>query len=488
MEVVLEPCFKETDNLVVCFLSAETLKDTSVLKIPEWIVNNLGEEAVKEELEDGKGSVKLYNQGKKAVVSGLGPREKVTFEAIRLAANSCAKQIQKMKKDTAVIFIDPLLVLDTQEVVSEFAMYFELGQDSFDFHLTEKAFGSKTITIITDVPTTAIERKRAVVAGLKKARFLGNQRASYVDPAYIEAEARALAESTENVSVTVLDSAKLKELGMNLLNAVGQAATVHPRLIILEYNGNKDSKKKVALVGKGITFDTGGLFLKPRGASHASMHMDMSGSANVFGSFLSLAEGKQKVNVIAALAMAENSIDSTSMHPGDIFKSYRGHTVEILNTDAEGRLVLADALSYIEDTYTPDLMVNIATLTGSAVGALGSYAAALFTHHDDLADIITDIGKANGDRCWRLPLFEEFVKEVKKASCHADMGNMGSHGGEGGCCNAAAFLSCFVKPETRWAHLDLAPEAVGRDIGYRPKGSNGYGLRLLHDLTIKEFM
>ena len=258
---------------------------------------------------------------------------------------------------------------------------------------------------------------------------------------------------------------------MNTILAVGKGSTQPPRLIVMEYRGGKAKDKPHVLVGKGITFDTGGISLKP-GEAMDEMKYDMGGSASVFGAMQVLAETQPKINVVAVIAAAENMPDGGASRPGDIVTTLSGMTVEILNTDAEGRLVLCDALTYVKK-FDPAAVIDLATLTGACIIALGNHATGLLANNDELANELLAAGERAGDRAWRLPLWDEYQSQLD--SNFADMANIG--GRPAGTITAACFLSRFAK-DYRWAHLDIAGTAWHSG---KAKGSSGRPVPLLVD-------
>lgn len=264
---------------------------------------------------------------------------------------------------------------------------------------------------------------------------------------------------------------------------MGQGAKYEPRLVIMEYRGNTAEPEKfdVALIGKGITFDTGGLNLKPTGFIE-DMHLDKGGAVGVIGAMKAIGEiAPRGVNIVACCALAENAISRDAFKPHAILRSRSGKTVEVGNTDAEGRLVLADALSYVQDTYDPCTMVDMATLTGACVVALGEYTAGLFSNDKNLSSELVSLGDESFERCWPLPLLQEYTDEIKSGSEFADLRSIGS-GREAGACTAAAFLKEFVstKSNVSWAHVDIAGSAMySKSREFMSKGATGFGASLL---------
>jgi len=271
-------------------------------------------------------------------------------------------------------------------------------------------------------------------------------------PTYLASEAKRLARGQAALSVKVLEEKQMKELGMGSLLSVSAGSDQPAKLIVMEYAGGGKKDAPIALVGKGITFDTGGISLKP-GAGMDEMKFDMCGAASVLGTMQTLLELKLPINVVGIIAASENMPNGRATKPGDIVTSMSGQTIEILNTDAEGRLVLCDALTYTE-RFAPKAVIDIATLTGACVIALGSHASGLYSNRDDLAQALLKAGEEANDRAWHMPLWDDYQKQLD--SNFADMANIG--GREGGSITAACFLSRFAK-NFPWAHLDIAGTA-----------------------------
>ena len=293
----------------------------------------------------------------------------------------------------------------------------------------------------------------AIAEGVRFARELANLPPNICNPSYIAAQARAFADGSEGVSCRVLDHEEMERQGFGSLLAVGRGSTNKPRLIALEYKGGNAGDKPYAFVGKGITFDSGGLSLKP-GAGMEEMKYDMGGAAGVLGAFIAAVKMGLKLNLVCVVPAAENMPDGDSYRPSDVLTSLSGLTIEVLNTDAEGRLILCDALTWTAQTYQPQVIVDAATLTGACVIALGKHATGLMSKHDDLAAELLNAGEATLDRAWRLPLWDDY--QVQLESGFADVANIG--GKSAGAITAACFLSRFTEGQ-RWAHLDIAGTA-----------------------------
>lgn len=311
-------------------------------------------------------------------------------------------------------------------------------------------------------------------------RNLVSEPSNIIYPESYAAEIRKLTKS--GLKVEVLGEAAMKKLGMGALLGVGQGSERESQLVIMSWNGGKKGDKPLAFIGKGVTFDTGGISIKPANGME-EMKFDMAGSAAVVGLMKLLAERKAKVNVVGVVGLVENMPSGNAQRPGDVVKSMSGQTIEVLNTDAEGRLVLADALWYTQNRFKPKFMINLATLTGAILVALGSSKAGLFSNNDQLAERLFKCGEDTGEEMWRLPLGEVYDKQIN--SDIADMQNIGADR-EAGSITAAAFLQRFVN-NVPWAHLDIAGTAwtkKGNDI--TPKGATGYGVMLL-DRLISEY-
>ncbi|MDO1528176.1 leucyl aminopeptidase [Fulvimonas sp. R45] len=298
-----------------------------------------------------------------------------------------------------------------------------------------------------------LDQAIAIAEGVRFARELANLPPNICTPAYIAAQAQAFAEAHDKVACRVLDHEEMEQLGFGSLLAVGRGSANKPKLVALEYRGGADDAKPYAFVGKGITFDTGGISLKP-GPGMEEMKFDMGGAAGVLGAFVAAVKMGLPLNLACVVPAAENMPDGDSYRPGDVLTSLSGQTIEVLNTDAEGRLILCDALTWTARTFQPQAMVDAATLTGACVTALGKHASGLMSKHDDLAAELLAAGEATLDRAWRLPLWDDY--QVQLDSAFADVANIG--GKSAGAITAGCFLSRFTDGQ-RWAHLDIAGTA-----------------------------
>jgi len=326
----------------------------------------------------------------------------------------------------------------------------------------------------------AWSQQAAIADGVVLARDLVNEPANVLYPAEFARRVSGL--SKLGVGVEVLDVAAMRKLGMGALLGVGQGSAHDSKLVVMRWNGGKRDGDPVAFIGKGVCFDSGGISIKPA-ANMEDMKGDMAGAACVVGLMSALAARKAKVNAVGAIGLVENMPDGKAQRPGDIVKTMSGQTIEIINTDAEGRLVLADVLHYVNKRFKPKFMINLATLTGAIIVALGQEYAGMFCNDDKLAERLTEAGEATGERVWRMPLGPEYDKMID--SKFADMKNTG--GRWGGAITAAQLLQRFVN-KTPWAHLDIAGTAMGSPQSDINKSwASGWGVRLLERLVEEHY-
>jgi leucyl aminopeptidase len=368
--------------------------------------------------------------------------------------------------------------------VAELALGIRLRAYAFDRYKTkrkddEEAAKEVKVTVAVANPAgveKAFAPRAAIANGVVLARDLVNEPANVLYPEELARRAGSLKKL--GVAVEVLDVAAMKKLGMNALLGVGQGSEHESRLVIMRWNGGKKGGDPVAFIGKGVCFDTGGISIKPASGME-DMKGDMAGAACVVGLLQALAERKARVNAVGAIGVVENMPDGKAQRPGDIVTTMSGQTIEIINTDAEGRLVLADVLHYVNTRFKPKFMVDLATLTGAIIVALGHEHAGLFANDDKLAERLLKAGAATGERLWRMPLGSEYDKKID--SKFADMKNTG--GRDGGSITAAQLLQRFVD-KTPWAHLDIAGTGMGSpQTDINKSWASGFGVRLLDRLV-----
>ncbi|TDK37096.1 leucyl aminopeptidase [Rhizobium deserti] len=417
------------------------------------------------------------------VVLGLGKAEAITaYDWIR-AGGAAAATVKAMNRVT--IFVDaPGLHVGSREA-ADFALGMLLRAYSFDTYKTKKADDEDKVskkvqvTIVTAdaaAAEIAFSNSEAVAGGVNLARDLVNLPPNVLGPVEFADKAKELEKL--GVDVEILTEKDMKKLGMGALLGVAQGSVRPPRLAVMQWKGAKGKEAPIAFVGKGVVFDSGGISIKP-GAGMEDMKGDMGGAAAVTGLMHVLAARKAKVNVVGIIGLVENMPDGNAQRPGDIVTSMSGQTIEIINTDAEGRLVLGDALWYCNDRFKPKFMVNLATLTGAIMVALGNVHAGLFSNDDVLAGHLSAAGQATGEKLWRMPLGKEYDKMID--SKFADMKNTG--GRHGGSITAAQFLKRFVG-DTPWAHLDIAATALNSPANeINQSWGSGFGVRLLDELV-----
>ena len=350
----------------------------------------------------------------------------------------------------------------------------------FKVYITNKNLKSYFINIDGGLDLNFFDKNnkfKSIIEGLNLTRNLVSEPGNILNPDEYVGRIKKL--SSLGLKVTIFNKKKLKLLGMNALLGVGQGSSKGSYLAIIEWKGLNKKQKPLAFVGKGVCFDTGGISLKPAKFME-DMTYDMAGSAVVVGLMKTLALRKAKVNAVGVVGLVENMPDGNAQRPGDIVKSYSGKTIEILNTDAEGRLVLADALTYTEKKYKPKFIIDLATLTGAIIVSLGSEYAGLFSNNEKLSEQLIKSGEKVDEKVWRMPLNDNYDKLIN--SKKADMQNINYVGGAGST-TAAQFLQRFILNKTPWAHLDIAGMAFSKYGGaLNPGGATGYGVRLLNQL------
>ncbi len=422
---------------------------------------------------------------KRLLLAGLGEKGKLDAKAWNKALAAAAKRSERSAAEHVVgmLGLETVPGLDETRKARNFAEQWHYA--SYRYTATRKAAKDArpknrrlTIAVGGDDSVAAAElglkQGQAIGRARNFARELGNLPANVCTPAHLAAQARKLARRSSRVTAKILLEKEMKELGMNSLLSVCEGSQLKPRLIVLRYKGAPPKTPPVALVGKGVTFDTGGISLKP-GSAMDEMKFDMSGAGSVLGVMQAVIELELPINLVVLAAAVENMPGGRATKPGDIVKAMSGETIEILNTDAEGRLILADALYYAL-RFKPSRIVDAATLTGACLMALGRHYSGLFSKSDELAEELRQAGEDSGDPVWRLPLSPEYMPELK--SNFADMANIGSR--YAGATTAACFLSRFVK-DANWAHLDIAGTAWNTGSS---KGSTGRPVPLLTEFLL----
>jgi len=427
------------------------------------------------------------------VLFGAGEPDKLNSSELELIGGKIAGLLQSLKINAASIYSD---IVGTDKIaggisVGQVAAFIGSGARLrvYDFaqYKTKKKTPAKeklaSVTVLTSAATTARKAYaglEAIAVGVHLARDLVNEPSNILTPPEFAARAKAL--SALGLKVQILSEKQMEKLGMGSLLSVGEGSKYPSHLAIMRWDGGPKSQKPVAFVGKGVTFDTGGISLKP-GNGMWDMKGDMGGAACVTGLMAAIAGRKAKANVVGVIGLVENMPDANATRPGDVVTSMSGQTIAVLNTDAEGRLVLADALWYTQKKFKPQFMVDLATLTGAILVALGSHHAGLFSNNDELSERLHALGQKTGEKVWRLPLAKDYDKLID--SDIADMKNIG--GRNAGSITAAQFLQRFVN-DTPWAHLDIAGTAMDSPkTAINQSWASGWGVRLLDRLVAEHY-
>ncbi len=467
--------FSTVKNSVAVLVLTEEQVKKSTLKPVKFAKENL-------EFSGKDNQAQLVsNNDKLVVVVGAGAEKKLNELSLQKIGSRIAALLNSAKiKNGSVFFESKNAAKDLAAIAFgatlqsyRFNLYFEKKKK-------DKELKVESITLMaTDVTKAQKEfsELKILADNIFFVRDLVSEPSNILNPESYAAICKTL--KKEGLEVEVLGEAAMTKLGMGSLLCVGQGSARESQLVVLKWNGGAAKEQPLAFVGKGVTFDTGGISIKPA-TNMEDMKTDMAGSAVVVGLLRNLAQRKAKVNAVGVIGLVENMPSGTAVKPGDVVRSMSGQTIEVINTDAEGRLVLADALHYTNTKFKPKIMVNLATLTGAIIVALADVYAGLFSNDDDLANKIQSCGSTTGERTWRLPLGEEYDEMIN--SDIADMKNVGSGRGAGST-TAAQFLKRFVG-ETKWAHLDIAGVAWrGKGDAMAVKGASGYGLRLLDSLV-----
>lgn len=459
-------------SVLIVFVSIEKLESISVYPTKDFDFK-----AKKKEILE----IKNFNNHKRVVIVGLGEEGKITEKTFMEVAGFASTVVSKEEK----IEIEVVSNFNASLAIENIVLGIKLKSFSFDKYISseddKKTYKIKEITFISDAKID-LTKTDAIASGVNLARELINEPANVLYPkSYVERieELKKL-----GLEVEILDKKELEKIGMGALLSVSWGSDKEPYVAIIKHNGNPSQEKPLAFVGKGVTFDTGGYSLKPAGGM-MDMKKDMTGSAVVVGLMKTLALRKAKVNAVGVVGLVENSVNGSAIKPGDIVKSLSSKTIEVLNTDAEGRMVLADILWYTQDKYKPEFMINLATLTGAIIISLGGERAGLFANNQNLADKIKNAGDETGELVWQMPLGEEYGRYLK--SPIADYQNISTAMKGAGGIFAGMFLKEFVN-DCNWAHLDIA--GVSSNVAETEidrKGTVAFGIRLLDKMIADNY-
>ncbi len=449
--------------------------------------------AVNQSLKDiegkaGKLSI-IPSTGKKQfqriLIAGIGRKEDITKDTFRQISGRIAQKARELKLKEFSIIVPPTFVMDQISSSAQIVEGAKMALYKFEKFKAEKEENSPDLTIIVSKSNNvlqSIKTAEVVADGAIFTKSIANLPPNECTPSALADFAKTI--SKNKMKCKIISKPELKKKGFGGITAVGQGSKNEPKLIILEHNKGSKNEKPIVLVGKAVTFDTGGISLKP-GANMDEMKFDKCGGCTVLGIMKAVSELKLPINVIGIVPSVENMPGGESYRPGDIIKLYSGKTAEILNTDAEGRLILADALTYGEKHYSPKAIIDFATLTGACIIALGTNVAGMVSNDEKLSKKIFEASKNTTEQIWELPLNQEFMDMIK--SDVADMKNMGI-GRAAGTITAAAFLRNAIE-NTPWTHLDIAGVAwtqiATKEKSYNPKGATGFGVRLILDYLQK---
>ena len=475
-------------NNIAVFLKSET-KSNDLFKIfgkDKHIVTSIEKLKKKENFTKKKVITSIDIGIEKKIIVIWVDNKISSNQVVELGAKFFDFLKNNMIKD--VILHGPSLINGSKKFnIEEFVHGAQLKSYKFDIYKTSNNKNKKDKEFILNVFQNKIEKNlqinlNALLEGINFSRDLVSEPGNILTPdEYVK---RLLKLKKHGLKITVYDEKKLKKLGMNALLGVGQGSVCGSYLVAIEWNGLKNNSKPLAFVGKGVCFDTGGISLKPARFME-EMTYDMAGSAVVAGLMKNFALRKAKINAVGVVGLVENMPGGNAQRPGDIVKSYSGKTIEILNTDAEGRLVLADALTFTEKKFKPNFIVDLATLTGAIIVCLGEEYAGLFSNNDNLSKKIIDAGNKVDEKVWRMPLHKNYDKLMD--SKIADVQNINYSGGAGSI-TAAQFLQRFIIHKTQWAHLDIAGMAFSKKAAnINPGGATGFGVRLLNKLVEENY-
>jgi len=477
-----QPESQKTACLVVAIHEKRQLSPSA--KLADAACGNRISALVKKGDFDGKlGHTQLLDNpevitAERILLVGSGQQKKLSIKSFRKMHTSILTALKKGNIKDATLYTTELEIKDSN--TADKTRHAAEALLEADYVFNEFKSNNKKVAMLKSIVINAQKRDltkaqqavktaTAIAKGMDIARTLGNLPGNICTPTYLAKQATQQSKSCKKTKVSVLNEADMKKLKMGSLLSVSKGSRQPPKLIVIEYKGGKAKDKPYVLVGKGVTFDSGGISLKP-GAAMDEMKFDMCGAAGVIGTMATVSELKLNINVVAIVPSVENMPDGAASKPGDIVTSMSGQTIEILNTDAEGRLILCDALTYAEK-FNPKTIIDTATLTGACVIALGSHCSGLLSNNDKLAQDLLKAGNASGDRTWQLPLWDDYQEQLK--SNFADMANIG--GREAGTITAACFLSRFTK-KYKWAHIDIA--GVAWHSGAK-KGATGRPVPLL---------
>lgn len=477
-DLLIVPTFEDSEHI-----------DTSGEEINKALDGILNSMKASQEIKGKFGELTVvytFNKiaSKRVLVVGLGKKEELDLTQFQRAYAKAAKEAEKLGANKVGVCVPKEVSLSIEQRAQGITEAFILGNYKFNRFKSKKPEQEiESLVLIDSAATDKVGKgvKQGQILSLSQnyARDLANTPSNFLTPTDLAEEAKIVA-NTYGLHYTMLDESDMRELGMNALLGVGKGSAEPSKLIIIEYKGNPSSETVLTLVGKGVTFDTGGISIKPSQNMH-EMKGDMGGAAAVLGAMRAIGEIKPKVNVTMVIGAVENMPSGTAQKPGDVVYSMSGKTIEILNTDAEGRLVLSDAITYAKQKLGATHIVDVATLTGACLVALGTITTGVITNNDDFYNQVNSASQKTGEKIWKLPNFPEYRKLLD--SSVADIANIG--GRNAGTITAGIFIGEFVE-DTPWVHLDIAGTATITDNGdaLNPKGETGSMVRTLATLAM----
>ena len=485
VKIRIENAIEKKTSLLCGFVLANSDRVSGLPKLDVKTTSSINQSLKDMDGKLGKLSI-IHTPGEKSIerilLAGIGKKEDITKDTIRMISGKMAQKARELKLKEFSVIMPPSFVTESNSAMTQIIEGAKMALYKFDKFKSEKINSIPDLTIIASKSNKILRSAKTaeiVADGAIFAKSIANLPPNECTPTTLANFAKTISKKSK-MKCKIISEPELKKQGFGGISAVGKGSKNKPKLIVMEHNNGRKSEKPIVLVGKAVTFDTGGISLKP-GASMDEMKFDKCGGCTVLGIMKAVSELKLPINVIGIIPSVENMPSGESYRPGDIIKLYSGKTAEILNTDAEGRLILADALAYGEKQYSPKAIIDFATLTGACIVALGTNVAAITSNDERLTNRINDASKRTTEEVWELPLNQDYMDMIK--SDVADMKNVGM-GRAAGTITAAAFLKNAIE-KTPWTHIDIAgvawTQGATKEKSYNPKGATGFGVRLILD-------
>ncbi len=485
MKIRIENSIEKKTGLLCGFVLTNSNKISGLPKFDVKTTSSINQSLKDMDGKFGKLSI-IHTPGEKSneriLLAGIGKKEDITKDTIRMISGKMAQKARELKLKEFSVIMPPSFVTESNSAITQIIEGVKMALYNFDKFKSEKSNNILDLTIITSKSNKILEIAKTaeiIAEGAIFTKSVANLPPNECTPTTLANFAKTISKKGK-MKCKIISEPELKKQGFGGISAVGKGSKNEPKLIVMEHNSGRKNEKPIVLVGKAVTFDTGGISLKP-GASMDEMKFDKCGGCTVLGIMKAVSELKLPINIIGIIPSVENMPSGESYRPGDIIKLYSGKTAEILNTDAEGRLILADALAYGEKQYSPKAIIDFATLTGACIVALGTNVAAITSNDEKLTKKINDASKRTTEEIWELPLNQDYMDMIK--SDVADMKNVGI-GRAAGTITAAAFLKNAIE-KTPWTHIDIAgvawTQGATKEKSYNPKGATGFGVRLILD-------